>query len=100
MMTMNSKHYFCGVLKSDPQLCPVFIKLSSENIVRLKFLLESYEGLGLMRTLNPDRGEIVILATSTTAKYLTGLLDSVGEELDLAAFYPPAQLLEGEGELV
>lgn len=55
---------------------PYFLKLPTENIVILKFLLESYEGLGELRTLNREKGEIVILAAPDLFEDLRAILES------------------------
>ena len=39
----------------DDNITPLFLKLPAEEIVTLKFLLESYEGFGELRTLLPTR---------------------------------------------
>ena len=42
-------------------LVPLFLKVAPQEIVFIKHILESYEELAVVRTLNADRGEIVAL---------------------------------------
>ena len=73
----------------NQQLQPIFLKLPPENIVRLKSLIESYEALAEMRTLNPQTGEIVLLALGDTAATLQQLVASVAEELHIREIPQP-----------
>ena len=61
----------------------IFIKLPPEHIVTIKFLLESYEGLGIIRTLNAERGRLVIIAPPDSMQTLHELLKSLQNELSL-----------------
>lgn len=61
----------------------VFIKLPPEHIVTIKFILESYEGLGIVRTLNAERGRLVIIAPADSMQTLHELLKSLEKEISL-----------------
>ena len=67
----------------DSKLLTICIKLPPENIVLLKFILESYEGLGIVRTLNSERGEILILSTIDNKENIFGLIESIKSECKL-----------------
>ena len=75
--------------EADKTFRPIFLKISPEQIVRLKFTLESYEGLGIVRTLSAERGEIVVLSLSDTEKYVREILHSLEEELGFAEIARP-----------
>ena len=90
------------------ELKPVFLKIAPEDIVYLKSILESYEELGIIRTLNRLTGEIVILALKDTEKPLLELLDALQKEkeIDFRIVPPPdipsedwllSEYLQGEG---
>ena len=68
---------------------PLFLKLPPENIVQLKFLLESYEGLGVLRTLNKRTGLVVVLALKDTRQDLESFIEDVTSELQLVRIEPP-----------
>ncbi|MFN8390072.1 MAG: DUF4911 domain-containing protein [Bdellovibrionota bacterium] len=75
-------------------LRPIFIKIAPEDIVWLKSILESYEDLGIIRTLNKEKGEIVILALADTEAELMGLLDSLKKDTDFRIIPAPEGLCE------
>ncbi|OVE80296.1 hypothetical protein BVY02_00740 [bacterium J17] len=77
------------------QLRPIFLKLPPDNIVQLKFTLESYEGLGILRTLDSDTGEVVILALEDTLADVESLLESIKGELGMRKIEAP-ESLEGD----
>lgn len=68
-------------------ITPIFLQIPPEEIVTLQFLLETYEGLGILRTLDPVRGEVVILALADT-------LCTVNDLLDSARFAPQMKRIE------
>lgn len=59
------------------QICPIFLKLAPEHIAHLQFTLESYEGIGILRTINPDKGEVVILAIADTVPIVKAVLENL-----------------------
>ena len=79
----------------DAGFVPLFVKLPPAHIVELKFLLESYEGLGIIRTLNQQTGEIVVLATTDTAAEARRVLESAAEALELR-FVPTPESVSGD----
>lgn len=76
------------------RLAPVFLTLDSEDIVYLKSILESYEELGVIRTLDRSRGSVVILAVPDSLAELHALLESLRGEMTFRITPPP----EGAGE--
>ena len=70
----------------------IFLKLAPEHIVTIKFILESYEGLGVVRTLNAEKGEIVFLAPSDSHADLLELVESLKEDLGLRIIPMPTDL--------
>ena len=73
---------------------PISLALPPSEIVSLKNTLEDYEGLGIIRTLNADRGEVVILALPDTVETVNQLLESLKKELNIRIIPAP----EGENE--
>jgi len=69
---------------------PIFMKLPCQNIAQLKLMLESYEGLGILRTLSAERGEVVILALKDTHKIVLELVSTIETDLRLRIIAPPA----------
>lgn len=73
-------------------IAPVFLKLPTERIVLLKCLLESYEGLAEIRTLDRDKGEIVLLALPDTEATLKAVLEAEQAALGFRYIPPPPSL--------
>jgi hypothetical protein len=69
---------------------PVLVKLPPERIVALKFLTESYEGLCVARTLNPETGEVVLFALPDTHRIVMELVEKLKPELGLRELALPA----------
>jgi len=75
-------------------LNPVFIKIALEDIVYLKAILEGYEELGVIRTLNRLAGEIVILSPASMAPDLNLLLEALKSEINFRIIPPPKDICE------
>ena len=75
----------------DEQFYPFYLKLPPARIVDLKFLLESYEGLGILRTLNRKTGFVVILALQDSKADIERFIADVGERLEMRLVAPPPQ---------
>lgn len=65
------------------KLHPIAAFINPSEIVVFKFILESYEGLAELRTLNSQTGKILILATEDTAVEAIKLIDSLKHKLSL-----------------
>ena len=70
----------------------IFLKLAPEHIVTIKFILESYEGLAVVRTLNADKGEIVIIAPTDSLPDLLALIEDLKKDLRLSIIPPPSDV--------
>jgi hypothetical protein len=77
------------------ELVPIFVSVPTEHIVILKSILESYEDLGIARTLDAEKGQVVILALGDSALELRGMLDSLQESLKLR-YLPTPEDLSGD----
>lgn len=77
------------------QICPIFLKLAPEHIAQLQFTLESYEGIGILRTINPAKGEVVILAIADTVPIVKAMLEDLKEDLGLIELSEP---VDGNGD--
>ena len=75
-------------------LTPVFVKLPPEKIGELKFLLESYDDLGILRTLNRKTGVVVILGVDDTLTELRALIADIADWLNIREIPPPVGATE------
>ena len=80
---------------TQSDVVPLFYRLPTENIVEFKFLLESYEGLAEVRTLDAERGDVVALAVSDTAETVANIVQSFAERLEVREREAPENL-EGD----
>jgi hypothetical protein len=78
----------------EAQLAPILINLPPENVVYLKFITESYEGVGIIRTLEPTVAKVAVLATESTRSTALELLKSIADSLQIQILEPPTDLEE------
>jgi hypothetical protein len=57
---------------------PIFLRVAREDIVYIKFLVESYEGIGIVRTLDRHAAIIVVLAPPDAAATARALIGEIG----------------------
>ena len=48
-------------MPATPDILPLFLHVPRKEIAYVKFLFESYEGIAVVRTLDPDRALLVVL---------------------------------------
>ena len=70
----------------------VYLNIPPENIALLKAILESYDELGIVRTIDKKRGDIVILSLEDMRTDLENLLASLSAELKLTPLDTPIDL--------
>jgi len=70
-----------------------FFQLPPDKIVELIFLLEGEDGIGVVRTLDSDRGLIEILLAPNFEKEFNAFLATVREELGLSEIGKPEGVL-------
>jgi len=73
-------------------IVPIFGVLPPENINLFKFLIEAHEGLCIGRTLDPERGEVVVLALPDTVNEVNDLLAALAPEVQFRITPPPSNL--------
>ncbi len=61
----------------------LFLRMPQEEIVIFKFILESYEELGIVRTIDPMRGELCIISTESMRHELDGLVQSLTSDINI-----------------
>jgi hypothetical protein len=60
--------------------CRVFLTASTHEIVYINSVLDSYEGVGLMRTADESAGKIVIYTTKDFEPVVLGLIEALNNE--------------------
>lgn len=69
-----------------------FLKIPPSRIVECKFIVESYEGLAVVRTIDPSKGILVLISTLDTQTIVEQLLDDILPALDARLIDQPQDL--------
>jgi hypothetical protein len=72
-------------------LIEIYLRLRREDIALLKFVVESYEGIAIVRTLDRKRATVVVLAMPDAIEHVRAVLDSLREEMEWYEIPPPAE---------
>ena len=82
------------------QLELIGVLLNPSEIVKFKFIIESYEHLAEIRTLNSEKGKLLVMATRDTAEDLYKIIESIEKSLNLTLVKKDKlpQFLKGEKE--
>ena len=71
-----------------------YFRIDKKNIAFLKFILEAYEGMAVMRTLNAREAVIELMIAPDFKKDVEEILDNLRDEVELHPMSPPADLEE------
>jgi hypothetical protein len=82
-------------INSKSSACLIYLKLSPEHIVLLKFILEGYEELAILRTLDSDKAEVVVLALSDTETTVREIIRDISKHIYIEEI-PEPKNLEGD----
>ena len=72
-------------------LIEIYLRIQREDIALLKFVIESYEGIGIVRTIDRKRATVVVLAMPDLREQVRALLESLREHMDWYEIPPPAE---------
>ncbi|MBL7661974.1 DUF4911 domain-containing protein [bacterium] len=67
----------------NQECIPIYLKVRTEDIVYIKSVVEAHEGLGIVRTLNPDRGELVLLVIKDQQVEAMSLISELKTKVEL-----------------
>jgi hypothetical protein len=79
-------------------LSEIYLEIPPEEIAYVKFIFESYEGVGIIRTVDRKRATIALLAMNDFLDTARSILASLKEELPLREIPRPQEI--GEDWLV
>lgn len=65
------------------ELSEFFLKVKTEDIAYLKFILESYEGVGIVRTVDQKNGIVVLLVAKDFKATAESILVSLHREMSM-----------------
>lgn len=69
----------------------LYLRVRREDIALLKFLLESYEGIGIVRTIDRKKATVVVLAMPDFIQDVRAVLASLREHMDWYEIPAPAE---------
>ena len=69
----------------------MYLRIQREDIALLKFVVESYEGVGIVRTLDRKKATVAILAMPDFIDHMRALLESLREEMEWYEIPPPTE---------
>ena len=73
-------------------LVPIYLEICPSDIAYIKFILESYEEVGIIRTIDRKKAIIVLLAVSDFIEVACAIVKSLQQEVTLIEIPPPLDL--------
>jgi hypothetical protein len=83
---MNNPGQQCG----DMRLHDIYLEIPPEQIAYVKFIFESYEEVGIIRTVDRKKAIIVLLAMDDFLDTARTILDSIKNDVRLREIPRPA----------
>jgi hypothetical protein len=81
-----------GVRRPMSDVVEIFLRVRRADIAYIKFIVESYEGVGLLRTIDPHAATIVIIAVPDFADTARRIVDAVAAAVPCEEIARPAEL--------
>ena len=72
-----------------PDLVEIYLRVPRSDISLVKFVLESYEGVGIVRTADRKKATVVVLAAPDFESHARAILESLREHVDWQEVPPP-----------
>ena len=66
-----------------------YFKVKRRDIAYMKFILESYEGLGVLRTIDPRSGIVEVMVPPGLEEDLEMVLEGLGDEIPIERIERP-----------
>jgi hypothetical protein len=73
-------------------LVPIYLEICPPDIAYIKFVLESYEEVGIIRTIDRKQAVIVLLAVADFLEVAQAIIKSLQQEITLIEIPPPPDL--------
>ncbi len=73
-------------------LVPFYLEICPKDIAYIKFILESYEEVGIIRTIDRKKAIVVLLAVSDFIEVARAIVKSLQQEVTLIEIPPPPDL--------
>ncbi|HEU4640162.1 MAG TPA: DUF4911 domain-containing protein [Candidatus Binatia bacterium] len=73
-------------------MVPIYLEICPKDIAYIKFILESYEEVGIIRTIDRKKAIVVLLAVSDFIEVARAIVKSLQQEVTLIEIPPPPDL--------
>jgi len=73
-------------------LIAIYLEICPQDIAYVKFVLESYEEVGIIRTIDRKKAVIVLLAVEDFVEAARAIVKSLQQEITLIEIPPPPDL--------
>ncbi len=70
-------------------LVPIYLRVERRDIALVKFVFESYEGVGIVRTVDKKKATVVILVVPDFLTHAWAILESLKEHMEWHEILPP-----------
>ncbi|MBI4523041.1 MAG: DUF4911 domain-containing protein [Deltaproteobacteria bacterium] len=70
----------------------IYLEIRPEDIAYVKFIIESYEGVGIIRTVDRKKAIIVLMVVDDFRATARAILDSLKQEIPLYEVPRPAEI--------
>lgn len=74
------------------ELVEYYVRVRPRDIAYLKYIFESYEIVGFLRTIDPRAAVVVVLAVPDLVREAEAILDSVSREIPIERVPKPRDL--------
>jgi hypothetical protein len=75
----------------NTDLIEIYLRIQREDVALIKFVLESYEGIGIVRTIDRKKATVVVLAMPDLIDHVRAVLESLREHMDWYEIPAPAE---------
>jgi hypothetical protein len=75
-----------------------YFRLPRDKIVEFNFILEAYEGLGIVRTIDSERGLVEVMISPDFEKDFDWFIERISPELGMTAIKKPTDAISIEDE--
>jgi hypothetical protein len=72
-------------------LIEIYLRVPREDIALLKFAIESYEGIAIVRTIDRKKATVAVLAMPDLLRHVRAMLESLREYMDWYEIPPPEE---------
>ena len=71
-----------------------YFRIQRKNIAFIKFILEAYDGMAVMRTLDPREGVVELIIAPDFEREVNEILDNLRSEFEVQPIDPPTDIKE------